>query len=184
LQSNAKEAPPVWSPDARQIYFTAGRKPDDLWRGRPSYGESGEPAFRLMLLPFCTYRVDVATSEIEKVALGHVASIAPDGSYVLLDAHPVALSEDNDEYRTAKLDLATREITLLPKGIYNPRVSPSGQYVACVSGPRKVKFLRTSDWKQQGPEIEVDWGCETWKWFRFRWITPGRDATTQPTGEK
>ncbi len=167
--------PPQWSPDSRYVYFIQG----------PAAQEEVSPK----VYPIYTYRVDTQTGQEEKLIQGLVTSVAPDNTYILLCTHSVTTESGDVEYRSAKLDLRTRQVELLPPLVFSPRISPSGRYVAAVYGttrPPTVRFLDPSDWSvisETGP-LPVTGSLAGW-YALWRWITleaPSQPAvpTTQP----
>ncbi len=167
--------PPQWSPDSRYVYFI---------QGPPREERAPQKAY-----PLFTYRVDITTGQEEQLAQGAVTSVAPDGSYLLVSMYSVVTEAGGIEHRSAKFDLRTRKIELLPPLVGLPRISPSGRYVAAICRDKEqtvVRFFDASDWSMisdAGPIPETESLAE---WYTFcRWITleaPPQPAvpTTQP----
>jgi len=157
-----KEVPVAWGPDSNSVYFTAGLSADDPEADSPRAAHS----FGRRVV---TYKVDVQTRQIEKISLGALADISPDGSYLLLCPHPTLDRSGKCLSDTAKYTVSSKEVTILPSGIYHPRISPDGSMIATDYG----RFYRTKDWKQYGQKVALEYEqsvtAEVWH-KNFRWV--------------
>jgi Tol biopolymer transport system component/DNA-binding winged helix-turn-helix (wHTH) protein len=108
---------PRWSPDGKQIVFTA-RVPGKPWKAYLISAEGGTPQ---QLMPEESAELDPGWS--------------PDGKTLVF--------EDYDAKTILLLDLSTRHISTLPdsKGYYSPRWSPDGRYIAAIPSGSKDKLL-------------------------------------------
>ncbi len=167
--------PPQWSSDSQYVYFVQGPVP----------GEKLQPKVH----PAFTYRVDIRTGQEEKLAQGTATSVAPDDSYLLLSAHCVKTEKGDVEGRSAKLDLRTRKVELLPPLVGLPRISPSGRYVVAMCRDKErfvARFFDASDWSMISDPGPIQGTGTLAEWYTFcRWITldsPPQPAvpTTQP----
>jgi hypothetical protein len=149
--------PPQWSSDSQYVYFVQGAEPSQK-----------VPAG---VYPVYAYRVNVRTGAEERLIQGQVSSVAPDDRYILLNLHFVKTETGEFEDRAAKLDLGTREVSLLPRGVHSPRVSPSGRYVAATYG-KGVRFLDAADLSVINEVSSVSAVGSLEEWYLFgRWIT-------------
>jgi DNA-binding winged helix-turn-helix (wHTH) protein/Tol biopolymer transport system component len=109
---------PTWSPDGKQIAFT-GILPGGPWNAYivPSSGGSPE-----RLSPSDQTQLDVGWS--------------PDGKSLVLSSGSFAIGQlSGPEMTIAIIDLSSRRVSTLPgsRGLYSPRWSPDGRYVAGTS---------------------------------------------------
>ncbi len=160
--------PPQWSSDSQYVYFVQGPVP----------GEKVPPE----VYPAFTYRVDIRTGQEEKLAQGTATSVAPDDSYLLLSAHCVTTEKGDVEGRSAKLDLRTRKVELLPPLVGLPRISPSGRYVVAMCRDKErfvARFFDASDWSMTSDPGPIQGTGTLGEWYTFcRWIT--LEAAPQP----
>ena len=106
---------PRWSPDGKQIAFTA-REPGNPWKIYLISAEGGSPQ-------------PLTSGEAHKSDTGW----SPDGKKLLfLEARTIHL-----------LDLQTRQVSALPdaKGLGYPRWSPDGRYIAAIPFEARDKLL-------------------------------------------
>ena len=166
----SKDVPPGWGRSGRFVYYTVGLPPDDPQRELPGWRSPGGFPYP----PSATYRVDVETGKTERIGVGAFASVAPDESYVLL--YPSPELKDDGSWRTratAKVDLATKQVTYLPDAVRRPKISPSGRLVA--SAYQGITCFTTKDWKPYGkPSPNPGSSVEAWA-RNFRWITVDED---------
>jgi Tol biopolymer transport system component/DNA-binding winged helix-turn-helix (wHTH) protein len=106
---------PQWSPDGRKIAFVKG--------------EFGKPA-RITIIPMDGGKEEEATDQ--KELNENDANWSPDGTRMIYGICSIAVP-GSCEIR--ELDLRTRKITSIPgsKGLYSPRWSPDGRYLAALS---------------------------------------------------
>ena len=108
---------PRWSPDGSRIAFM-GRIPGQPWKIYAIAAEGGEPQLIL--------KGDRPESDPDW---------APDGKSLMFGRPPDFLAEPSAPKAIHRLDLRTRELSTLPdsNGLFAPRWSPSGRYVAAVT---------------------------------------------------
>ena len=165
-------ARPYWTPDGGALYFAAG----------PEAGAE-EPSHWPTPGAYC-YRIELETGERQLVSPGIPCGISPDGTFILLrdcpgdQVGPDKRGKQRRKRETWRLDLPSMKKTVLPDSIRNPKLSPSGKYIA---EPRKaarrelrhfIDFYRTSDWKRiASPEIPGAY-MDLGKWpTHTAWVT-------------
>ena len=137
-----------WSPDGQQLAFSAA-DPGKLWRvcvmpaaggamKRLTNGESGAPE----------------TS---------IRPGLPDGaSLVFGHGVPQPRSDPPDKYHLRIVDVKTGSISILPgsQGLWSPRYSPDGRYIAALQFPGRHPILYDMATHQQinlAPQLAADW---------------------------
>jgi Tol biopolymer transport system component/DNA-binding winged helix-turn-helix (wHTH) protein len=124
-----------WSPDNRRLAFAA-RKPGGPQRIYLVAADGGTP------------------EEISAEAHGQTdPSWSPDGNSIVFGRSPQYLGEDTVPKALYVIDLKTRKRVTLPgsEGLFSPRWSPNGRYIAAISlnQRRMVIFDRTTEtWRE------------------------------------
>ncbi len=128
--TEATTLPPRWGSRSSTLYYTGPRPPEDIKEKFPHTN-------------VCVYRVSVAREDTsnpgEHMGLGRLTSIDPSESYVLVDQYP---TDDGSRTRAAKITLANKQVELLPEGMYELILSPSGTFAV----DRSLAFYKTTDW--------------------------------------
>ena len=128
---------PRWSPDGHRIAFM-GKKPGRPWKIYVVPADGGEP---------------------QQIQQGDRAEAdpdwAPDGQSLMFGRPPNYLAESSVPKAIHLLDLRTRKVSTLPgsDGLFGPRWSPSGRYVAAVTLNAKTLVLfdfTTRTWTELG----------------------------------
>jgi DNA-binding winged helix-turn-helix (wHTH) protein/Tol biopolymer transport system component len=132
---------PRWSPDAKEVAFT-GRKPGENWKVYVIPAEGGTPQ------PIDD-RKDKETDP----------TWSPDGNSIAVGGH----YHDGDA-TIRVVDLKTHNVSDLPdsKGLFSPRWSPDGRYIAALvnHGPQGNLMLydfRTGRWAQLAQGHTFNW---------------------------
>ena len=106
-----------WSPDDRQLVFMA-RQPGKLWQ---------------------VYTIDADGNNL-KIAYPENRNQAdpdwsPDGKQIVFGRVPALMGENAESKTISLLDLATGKVTEVPgsQGLFSPRWSPDGRYIAALS---------------------------------------------------
>jgi hypothetical protein len=174
---NAKQMPPQWDSTGTHVYFAAGRRDEDHWKGQPN--RRG----RLIIPPACTYRVNTETREIEKVSYGVLMSLAPDDRTVYVDAYPVGETYRSSRVRAARVDLETEEVRLLPEGAHRPLVSPCGELVAVFMQDAGLRFVdaRTLEFRDEGAIALPLPDDYRFFWRTFKWVAAQDGPTSRAT---
>ena len=125
---------PRWSPDSTQIAYLDVR-PGQLWKAfvMPSSGGSARAV------------LDDATNQADPVW-------SPDGKKIILGVTP-----DDSRVFIRAIDLDTHKVALIPgsEGLYSPRWSPDGRYLAAMTSDSAklliydFKTLKWSDWTSE-----------------------------------
>lgn len=128
---------PRWSPDGRRIAFM-GRTPGQPWRIYAIGAEGGVP--QLM--------IEGERSEADP-------DWAPDGQSLIFGRPPDYLAATSEPKAIHLLDLRTRELSTLPgsEGLFAPRWSPGGRYVAALTLDQTTLLLFDRDtrtWTELG----------------------------------
>jgi Tol biopolymer transport system component/predicted Ser/Thr protein kinase len=131
---------PRWSPDGKQIAFQA-EMPGKPWAMYVTSAEGGDPQ-------------EIASE------LGDPGWSADGKSLVFSDTPPVFGPNASGKVAIHLMDLKTREVTTLAgsEGLYSPRWSPDGRYIAAL---------------RAGPETLMLFDFSTQKWVRLEQIAVG-----------
>ncbi len=126
---------PRWSPDGKQIAFM-GKTPGRPWKIYVIPADGGEPQ---------------QIQERDRAEAD--PNWAPDGQSLMFGRPPNYLAEPSVPKAIHLLDLRTRDVSTLPdsEGLFAPRWSPSGRYVAAVSLKQGILLLfdfRTRTWTE------------------------------------
>lgn len=143
----------TWSPDGSQLAFM-GKEAGKRWK---IYTVSLEGAGATMLLPEDRSEADPSWS--------------PDGRSIAFGRPTAYMTEDASANAISIVDVQTGKVTELPssKGLFSPRWSPSGQYIAALSLDQRNLIICELAGKQriEIPTISIDnpvWSADS------RWI--------------
>lgn len=136
---------PRWSPDGKQIAFSAATSDDSLLKAFIVSADGGTPR------------------EVLRVDARDIADVnwSPDGNALIFSRSPVWGSADPKDFVLEHLDLNSGKVSDLPgsAGLYAPRWSPDGKYIAALT-PDQDKVMLTEvnsrEWKEvaSGQDIE------------------------------
>jgi len=135
---------PRWSPNGKKIAFEA-KMPGQPWKMYFISTDGGEP-------------------EEVMTGIGDVGW-SPDGNSMIFHSGMAELM-DNSPRAIHLLDLKTRQVTILPgsEGLYSPRWSPDGHYIAALrAGPESLLVfdVRTKQWTELTKMVV---GFPIWSW--------------------
>ena len=121
-----------WSPNGRRLLFM-GRKPGDLWR---------------------LYMVDAGGGNLHALLREDRNEAdptwSPDGKTVAFGRLPQLMSDEPGPDAIYLLDLATKKVSELPgsEGLFSPRWSPDGRYIAAITHDQTKLMLYDTTTKQ------------------------------------
>jgi len=136
---------PRWSPDSKRIAFQ-GRAPGNPWK---MYLVSAEGGASLEVLP----------------GFGDVGWSSDGNSLVFSDTPRLLDPAGSGKVALHIMDLKTRQVSNLPdsEGLYSPRWSPDGRYIAALrAGPETLTLFDFSTHKWAGLTTTVTVGYPSW----------------------
>jgi serine/threonine protein kinase/Tol biopolymer transport system component len=137
---------PHCSPDGTQIAFMAS-KPGQPWKLYLISAQGGTPQ------PLTDEHVNESD-----------LTWMPDGKSLVFGHMPWLQYANSSESGIEVLDLKTRQITPLPgsQGLFSPRVSPDGRYVAALSADSKKLMLYDLATRKWSPLAEATFAYNNW----------------------
>ncbi len=134
---------PHWSPDGKQIAFAATA------RGKPRH----------------LFLISADGGNLQQLTTGDQYEVdpnwSPDGNLLVFSGFPVLEGGASAATAIHLLDLRTHRVSTLPgsEGLYSPRWSPDGRYIAALrSGPENLMLfdLTTQKWVELA-DLNVNW---------------------------
>ncbi len=152
---------PHWSQDAKQIVFIA-QPPGEAWNVYTVSSQGGTPQ---RMLPSQQGQMD--------------ANWSPDGNSLIFGGYQGPPGNSFQKRSIYTLDLTSRRVSTLPgsTGLYSPRWSPDGKYVAAITADSSYRLMlfdvATQKWTEA---FGSRTGYETWshdgKYIYFESFTP------------
>jgi Tol biopolymer transport system component len=136
---------PRWSPDGNRIAF-AGYYPGQ----RANLYVIGADAGQLQQLTTGNTRIDPTWS--------------PDGNSLAFGTYPLEEVPEPPKVAVRVLDLTTRSVSVLPgsEGLWSPRWSPNGQYIAALSSDTRTLSLFDLQSKRWTELAKANFGYPSW----------------------
>jgi len=140
---------PKWSPDGTQIAFL---------------GESNDGSGRIFVVPAAGGAVQQLTNGESGPGGDSNPEWSPDGASIVFSAHPMHSEEAAAQVVLRTVDMKSRRTAVLPgsEGLWAPRWSPDGRYIAALGFPQTKIVLYQVATHQQTELARLSAGWPSW----------------------